>query len=341
MKSVEYHVGGQPVRVVVDGVPSPQGRTQVEKAAWFARHADRYRRGLVAAPRGHTDMTGVLLTEPSSPGAHAGLLFLDGAGYPHLALPGVMAAARAAAEHGLIFARASEGAEARLVFDTPAGEVIARSNGGADAPYRVAVESVPSFVHAAGLTVTIFGRAVPVDIAFGGEFYALVDGEAAGVVLDTSRIDEVRRIGRAVCAAVNRVTTLVHPLDASAEGVAGVVFTGPARDESVHLRTVLVSSAGAVDVSPGATSTAAVMAVLDAMELLSDAPEFVHEGLSGAIARGRLRSRTAVGEAAALVAEVQGEPWPTGEQTWLLDHDDPFVQGLTTAARETSGEWRG
>ena len=61
MKSVEYHVGGQPVRVIVDGVPSPQGRTQAQKAAWFARHADRYRRGLVLAPRGHADMSAVLL----------------------------------------------------------------------------------------------------------------------------------------------------------------------------------------------------------------------------------------------------------------------------------------
>jgi proline racemase len=79
MKSLEYHVGGQPVRVIVEGVPSPQGRTQAQKAAWFARHADRYRRGLVLAPRGHADMSAVLLTEPSSAGAHAGLVFLDAA----------------------------------------------------------------------------------------------------------------------------------------------------------------------------------------------------------------------------------------------------------------------
>ena len=32
MKSFEYHVGGQPVRVIVEGVPSPHGRTQAQKA---------------------------------------------------------------------------------------------------------------------------------------------------------------------------------------------------------------------------------------------------------------------------------------------------------------------
>src|SRR5262245_61061524 len=115
MKSLEYHVGGQPVRVIVDGVPSPQGRTQAQKAAWFARHADRCRRGIVLAPRGHADMRAVLLTEPSSSNAHAGLVFLDAAGYPRLAIGSVVAAAAAAIEHNLISADGS----GELVFDTP------------------------------------------------------------------------------------------------------------------------------------------------------------------------------------------------------------------------------
>jgi proline racemase len=75
MKSFEYHVGGQPVRRDRRRRAVAAGRTQAQKAAWFARHADRYRRGLVLAPRGHLDMSAVLLTEPSSPGAR-------GAGVP-------------------------------------------------------------------------------------------------------------------------------------------------------------------------------------------------------------------------------------------------------------------
>jgi len=333
LKSFEYHVGGQPVRVIVEGVPSAQGRTQVEKAAWFARHADRYRRGLVLAPRGHADMMSVLLTEPSSPRAHAGLLFLDGGGYPHLAIPGVMAATRAAVEHELIFARASDGDPTRsLIFDTPSGVVVARTDASDPAPKRVIVDEVASFVQAAGLSVALSSRTVPVDIAFSGDFYALVDGEAAGVVLDESHVAELRRIGRAVCAAVNRAATMAHPADPAAQGVAGVVFTAPARDASAVLRMVLVSAAGCVDWSPGGTGAPAVMAVLDAMGLFADGNEFTHEGLSGTQALCRRLRSDAVGDRVELIADVHGEVWPTGEQTWLLDHDDPFVQGLPVAA---------
>jgi proline racemase/trans-L-3-hydroxyproline dehydratase len=332
MKSLEYHVGGQPVRVIVEGVPSPQGKTQAQKAVAFARHADRYRRGLVLAPRGHADMSGALLTEPSSAGAHAGLVFLDAVGYPRLSVAGVMAAARAASEHSLISTRAAgSDSERALVFDTPAGPVTARASAHETAPRSIAVDSVPSFVVAAGSGVALPGRMVPVDIAYGGEFYALVDSEAAGVVLEPNRLEELRRIGRGVCEAVNRTITVAHPLDPEVTAVAGVVFTGPARDEGAHLRTVLVSAGGAVDPSPGSSATPAVLAVLDAIGVFADVTEFVHEGLSGALGRARVLGRTTVGDHQALAVAVEGDVWATGEQTWFFDHDDPFHQGLRAA----------
>jgi proline racemase len=324
MKSFEYHVGGQPVRVIVEGVPAPTGRTQSEKAAWLARHADRCRRGVVLPPRGHSDMSAVLLTEPSSPGAHAGLVFLDAAGYPRFALHGVVAAAAAAVEHGLIFA--GEDAEPRFLFDTPSGPVAAHVSG------DVRVQAVPAFVHTAGVPVTLPSRTIPVDVTFAGEFYALVDGEAAGVPLDVAHVPELRRLARVICAALNKTASIVHPLDRSIDGVAAVVFSGPARAEDAHLRTVVVTADGAVDWSPGGSATAAVMAVLDAMGIVGDASSFTHEGLSGAQMTGRLVSRGTVEELPSLVVEVTGRAWPTGEQAWVLDHEDPFRHGLLAAA---------
>jgi proline racemase len=335
IRSFEYHVGGQPVRVIVDGVPAANGRTAPQKAAWFARHADRYRRSVVSAPRGHEDMTAVLLTEPSSPGAHAGLLFLDAAGYPRFAAHGVMAAATAAAQHGLIFAPDAEDGERRLIFDTPAGVVSTRVvHGDLGEETGVAVTCVPAFVHAAGVSVALATRTVPVDVAFGGEFYALVDGEAAGVPLDRAHMPELRRLGRSICAAFERTAMVSHPLDPSIDGVRGVLFTAPAHDGASHLLTVLVSASGAVDWSAGPSATPAVLAVLDAIGLLADAPDFTHEGLSGARTTARVVSRSPVGEQTGLIVEIGGRAWPTGEETWIVDHDDPFHQGLAVTAAE-------
>ena len=70
------------------------------------------------------------------------------------------------------------------------------------------------------------------------------------------------------------------------------------------------------------------MAVLDAMGLLAEDRRFVHEGLIGTQFRGRLAGRTAVGEYQAIVPEIEGSAWITGEHTFLIDEDDPLRDGF-------------
>ena len=165
------------------------------------------------------------------------------------------------------------------------------------------------------------------DIAFGGAFYAIVDSEATGVPLDAVHVPDLRRLGVEISASVNATHRPVHPADSALSGVAGVIFTGPALDPEAHLRNVMVRASGSVDRSPGGTGTSAVMAVLDAMGLLPDHQAFVHESLSGALFRGRPLHRTIVADFPALVTEIEGSAWITGEHTFFLDDDDPFRDG--------------
>jgi proline racemase len=69
------------------------------------------------------------------------------------------------------------------------------------------------------------------------------------------------------------------------------------------------------------------MAILDAMGLLPGDQPFVHEGLLGSLLRGRLLRRTQVGELPAIVTEITGSAWITGEHTFVLDDDDPLRDG--------------
>ncbi len=332
IKTIDAHVGGQPLRLVVDGVPRPHGRTATQQREWCLKHADAYRRAVVLAPRGHADMTAALLTEPFSPQANTGIVFMDAAGYPSMSGHGIIAAATIALERRLTLARpASSDPDERLVFDTPAGTVQARARvetrPGTRSVDSVAITNVPAFVHAPAVGVTVGRRELRVDIAFGGAFYAIVDSEATGVALDSTHLPDLRRLGAAITASLNVAQRPVHPFDPSIGGVAGVIFTGPATDPEAHLRNVTVRGAGSVDRSPGGTGTSAVMAVLDAMGLLPDGQPFVHESLSGALFRGRPLHRTVVNAIPALVTEIEGSAWITGEHTFFLDDDDPFRDG--------------
>jgi proline racemase len=284
----------------------------------------------VLPPRGHADLVAALLTEPASPHAHAGLLLMDATGYPSMSGHGVIAATTIAIERALIFSRDFDRTEAFVILDTPAGTIRARArligHGDAQRVDAVTMTNVPAFVYAASQAVKVGTRQLRVDIAFGGAFYAIVDTEATGIPLMSARLPELRRLGMDICSSVDIKPE--HPADSKLAGISGVIFTGPPQDPEAHLRNVTVGSGGSVDLSASGTATSAVMAVLDAMGLLPEGHPFVHEGLSGALLRGRVVSRSRVADTAAVVTDIEGSAWITGEHTFLLDEDDPLREGL-------------
>jgi proline racemase len=333
IKAIDAHVGGQALRLVIEGFPRPHGRTLLHQREWFRKNADALRRAVVLPPRGHADMTAAFLTEPLSPHAHAGVVLMNAAGYPSMSGHGIIAATTIALERALIFSRDVDEVQAPLVFDRPAGMVRARARLIAQGESRrvdaVAITNVPAFVYAASEGVKVGTRQLRVDVAFGGAFFAIVDTEATGIPLTAARVPDLRRLGVDICASLAATVVPEHPADASITGVTGVIFTGPPQDPEAHLRNVTVDSAGSVDVSASAMGTSAVMAVLDAMGLLPEGEPFVHEGLSGALLRGRVVGRSRVGDTSALVTEIEGSAWITGEHTFLLDEDDPCREGLS------------
>ena len=186
IKTIDAEVAGEAVRLIVSGGPSVPGRTMAEKLKWLRRHGGELRRLLMLEPRGHAGMHGAMLTEPTSPKAHAGLLSMHAAGFPLVSGEGIIGAVTIALEHKLI-----EGVEDE-VHDRHAGWTFssATTNGCERSQVTsVAVTGVPSFVHSAGLSLKIGTRHITVDIAFGGEFYAIADSEAIGIPIDIANAD--------------------------------------------------------------------------------------------------------------------------------------------------------
>jgi proline racemase len=341
LKTIDAHAAGEPLRLIVDGFPSPRGKTMLDKREWVLRHADHLRRALMLEPRGHADMYGAILTEPVAPGSHAGVLFMHNEGYSTMCGHGVIAVTTIALEHGLLM---PGGDGTAVVYDSPAGAIRARATlrtgtpGGPGTPGgegagAVRVESVsflnvPSFVLHGAMSVKLPSRQIRADVAFGGAFYAIVDSEAVGLPIDVAHLPELRRVGMEIKRAIEAQQDIVHPLEPGLRGVYGTIFTGPPHDAGADLRNVTVFADAEVDRSPCGTGTAAVMAVIDAMGLLSGDRPFVHESLIGTTFKGRVASRTAVSEYAAIVPELEGSAWITGEHTFVIDDSDPLKEGF-------------
>jgi proline racemase len=336
VKTIDAHAAGEPLRLIVDGFPSPQGRTMLDKREWVRKKADHLRRTLMLEPRGHADMYGAVLTEPVAPGSHAGVLFMHNEGYSTMCGHGVIAVTTIALERGLIVP-GPDGAT--VVYDSPAGTIRARANtgaggaGGSGGAGGVRVDSVsfvnvPSFVLHGGLAVKIGARQIRTDVAFGGAFYAIVDSEAVGLPIDAAHLPELRRAGMDIKHAIEAAQTIAHPLEPGLHGIYGTIFTGPPNDPQADLRNVTIFADAEVDRSPCGTGTAAVMAVIDAMGLLRDDKPFVHESLIGTRFNGRVAGRTVVGECQAIVPEIEGSAWITGEHTFVIDERDPLRDGF-------------
>jgi trans-L-3-hydroxyproline dehydratase len=337
-RTIDAHTAGEPLRLVVEGWPAPTGKTILEKRAWARQHQDHLRRALMFEPRGHLDMYGALLTEPERPDSHAGVLFMHNEGFSTMCGHGIIAVVTIAFERGLLIKGPREsfpGTEEKrlprsfLILDAPAGQIRATADIDSEDRVRsVSFLNVPSFVLASGVPVKVGSRTVPVDVAFGGAFYAIVDSEAAGIPILPERLTELRHMGMAIKHAVEAQLTVVHPAEPGLTGIYGTIFTGPPSAAGAHLRNVTIFAEGEVDRSPCGTGTCAVLAVLDAMGIVQPGDPFVHESIIGTTFTAKVVDRTSIGDLAAIVPELTGSAWITGEHTFIVSDTDPLKGGF-------------
>jgi proline racemase len=322
VKTIDADVAGEAVRLIVEGAPSVPGRTMAEKRNWLRKHGDGVRRLLMLEPRGHSGMHGAMLTEPVSPASHAGVLSMHAQGFPIVSGESIIAAATIALEHGLI-----EGVDGELLIDTPAGlfrarptlratdmSAVARSakaDASASCVTSVTVTGVPSFVHSAGLRLAIGTRTLAVDIAFGGEFYAIADSEAIGIPIEMANAAALIRMGREIQDAVDSAVQVRHPIDSTLRGVQGTIFTAAPRT-GADLRSATVLEGEVLRRSPGATGSAALMAILAAMGVLPEGHAFIHEGVLGTNLAGNAMSCGQTGDFDAVIPAIEGSASITG-----------------------------
>jgi proline racemase len=202
---------------------------------------------------------------------------------------------------------------------------VAVSGGHADS---VTIENVPSFATVLDGLIDVegYGR-VRYSMAFGGNFYAMVDMDDLGLVFDRQYKDEVARAGLAVMEAINRVEPPSHPELSGVSQCHHVEFIAPGSDAR-HSRHAMAIWPGWFDRSPCGTGTSARMAELWARGLLGLNEDFVNESFIGSRFVGRLIGQTDVGGHPAVIPTVTGRAWVTGTASYLLDPSDPFPEGF-------------
>jgi proline racemase len=322
IRTIDAHAEGGPLRLIVEGWPTLAGRSMRRRFASATRSADALRRALFGEPRGHRDLIGAVLTEAASPGACAGLLFMNSERWLSFSGYGSMAAAAIAVERGLLTSAADL---EHLTFDTLAGPASLKVALDAGPRRRVSCQAQPSCLLAPGMGLDLGGHRVLADVVWAGGVRLVVDSEAARVPLRRDRLDDIRRAGLSL---VERFDARSHLAGVRVphRRASGVVITGPPESEHAALRLVSIAADGTVDRSPSMCGSVAALTVLDRMGLAGDDSTGIGcESLAGTQFTAAIDSRvTALGQPA-IVARVSGRVWITGEHVFLLSDDDPLA----------------
>ncbi len=322
---IDGHTCGNPVRLVAGGGPPLQGATMSERRQDFLARYDWIRTGLMFEPRGHDMMSGAILYPPTRPEADTGVLFIETSGCLPMCGHGAIGTVTFALERGLVQPRE----DGVLRLDTPAGLVEARyatANGHVDS---VRIKNVAAYLAAEGVTADCPGLGeIAVDIAYGGNFYAIVEPQAGYRDLADFTAGDLVRMSPELRRNLNQAVEMVHPEDETIRGISHILWTGAPRNPAAQARNAVFYGDKAIDRSPCGTGTSARMAQLAARGELQAGDDFVHESIIGSLFRGRIEATAKVGNHTGIVPSVEGWARITGFNTIFIDERDPYAHGF-------------
>lgn len=299
---VDSHTGGEPTRVVIAGGPDLGDGSLVEKHKRLTDEHDWFRRAVVCEPRGSDVLVGALLIEGKQPG----VIFFNNVGCLGMCGHGTIGVAVTLGHLGRIVA-------GRHVLDTPVGPVTFEYDGANTAT----IENVPSYRHAAGVTVEVPGHGcVTGDVAWGGNWFYLVGDH--GQQLALSRASELTDF----TWRIRQALTQQGITGASGAEIDHVELFGPPHDPVNDSRNFVLCPGGSYDRSPCGTGTSAKLACLAADGKLAERQIWRQESVLGSVFEASYRIVNGQ-----IIPRIKGAAYITGEATLLLDDRDPFRPG--------------
>ncbi|ANY06558.1 proline racemase [Pseudonocardia sp. HH130630-07] len=313
------------MRVVTGGVGVFPGATMAERRRWFIENSDDLRTFLMCEPRGHGSMSGAILQPPTRPDADWGVLFIEVTGALPMCGAGTIATATVLVETGMVPVTEPI---TTVRLDSPVGLVVAEVRVRDGRAEGVTIENVASYSHVLDQRIDIEGVGpIEVDIAYGGNFYAIVELDALGLPFERKATQQMVDASLSIMSAINEQARPQHPEQPEISGCHHVYLAAPG-STAHHSRHALAIHPGWVDRSPGGTGTSARMAQLHARGALDLHTDIVNESIIGTSFTGRLVGSTEVGGRTAVLPTFTGRAWITGTAQHMLDPSDPFPAGF-------------
>jgi len=324
---IDSHTCGNPVRLVYSGGPELDGDTMLDKQQHFMAEFDWIRTSLMFEPRGHAMMSGSILYPSNRDDCDIGVLFIETSGCLPMCGHGTIGTVTVAVENGLVTPRVP----GQLALETPAGKVMVSYQQNKRKVRSVRLTNVPSFLHSSGLEVECpeLGGNLRFDVAYGGNFYALIEPQEVYRDLAELTAADIVRLSPLIRDRINQRYTFTHPDDDRLSHMRHILWAGQPLHAGSDARNAVFYGQSAIDRSACGTGTSSRMAQLAARGELATGDEFIHESYIGSQFTGRVEAETRVGDYPAIVPSIEGWARVYGHNVITVDpDDDPFWEGF-------------
>jgi 4-hydroxyproline epimerase len=323
---IDAHTCGNPVRLVVSGGPALSGNNMSEKRQHFLKEFDWIRKGLMFEPRGHDMMSGSILYPPHDLQNDFAVLFIETSGCLPMCGHGTIGTITAAIESGLVKPKI----EGKIRMEAPAGliKISYTSNNGKVESVRLT--NVPSYLDQSNLKVDCpdLGELV-VDVAYGGNFYAIVDVQKNFMGIEFHSADQLIEWARQLRKNINEKYTFVHPENPTINSCSHILWCGSVIDEKSTARNAVFYGDKAIDRSPCGTGTSARMAQWYTNGKIKKGDEFIHESIIGTKFIGRIEEELTLNGKPAIRPSIEGWAKIYGHNIISIQpDDDPYSHGF-------------
>lgn len=330
VKTIDSHTAGEGTRLVVEGQPEFTSDSMVGKLTEAQENYPWMPGALLLEPRGHKDLYGAILTDPCNPGADFGVLFMNNQGYEPMCGHGLIGVVTCLLETSLITPNEPETC---LLADTPAGLIPIRAEIQAGHVTNVSFENVPSFTLALDQPLQLEnGTRFLVDIAFGGNFFVLVDDHQLDFPVCLQNVSRLSELGMKILRSANNQFKVSHPLLAQLDRITDLRFYSASQGPVACSRNVVILGESMLDRSPCGTGTCAELAVRYARGLIQVGQPLTAEGILGTQFRAVVQRVVNGGFPAqpypVIVPQIEGRAFLTGFHQFIFDQADPFRQGF-------------
>ena len=324
---IDAHTCGNPVRVIKSGAPQLLGKNMSEKRQHFIKEYDWIRKGLMFEPRGHDMMSGSFIYPPHDPENDFAILFIETSGCLPMCGHGTIGTITIAIEEGLIKPKVP----GKIKMEAPAGLVEIEYQQTGNKVDWVKLTNVKSYLAAQGLSINCPGLGeLKFDVAYGGNFYAIVDPQEHYKGLEHFTASEIIRNSQYLRQKINEKYPehFIHPENDTIRDVSHMLWTGRTIDPKSSARNAVFYGDKAIDRSPCGTGTSARMAQLYTLGKLKPGEDFIHESFIGSKFIGRIEKETNLAAFPAIIPSIQGWAKVYGYNKITIDEEDPYAFGF-------------